>query len=82
VQIVPSIQRTVAPVLRVNVPLFAHIWDILIYRDFPRLREPANLEPGLHVAQAIGELVTEHRATRAEVEAQRLEDSTTLPETK
>ena len=48
-QIVPSIQRAVAPVLHVDIPLFAHICDNVVYRDFLRLREPANLEPGLHV---------------------------------
>jgi hypothetical protein len=35
VQLVPSIQCTAAPFLRVDPPLFAHIRDSLIHRDFP-----------------------------------------------
>jgi hypothetical protein len=35
VQLVPSIQCTAAPVLRVDPLLFAHIRDSLVHRDFP-----------------------------------------------
>ena len=74
-QLLPAVQRPAAPVLRVDESLYRHIRDEIVLRDFPRLREPAALEPGMHVAQAIGELVNEHRATRADAAARRLEDA-------
>jgi hypothetical protein len=69
-------------VLRVDATLFNHIRDDIVHRDFPRLLEPSHVEPGQQVARAIGELVTEHRANRAEAQARRREDATTTPEGK
>jgi hypothetical protein len=80
--LVPAVQRPAALVLRVDATMYNHIRDSIVFRDFPRLQEPSHVEPGQQVARAIGELVTEHRATRAEVQARRLEDATTTPEGK
>ena len=80
--LIPAVQHPAAPVLRVDDTLYNHIRDHIVHRDFPRLLEPSFVEPGQQVARAIGELVTEHRATRAVAEARRLEDATTTPEGK
>lgn len=81
-QPVPAVQRPAANVLRMDETLHQHIRENVVHRDLPRLRQPELLEPGLHVARAIGDLVTEHRATRADTLARRLEEATITPETK
>ena len=78
-QPVPALQRAAATVLRADAALYRHIRDNVVLRDLPGLQQPETLEPSLHVARAIGELVVEHRATRADAAARRLEDVATTP---
>jgi hypothetical protein len=79
---VPTIQRPPAQVLRVDEALYRHLRTNIVLRDLPSLQESNLLEPSLHVAQAINELVSEQRATRADTLARRLEDASTTPEGK
>ena len=68
-----------ANVLWMDHDLHAHIQDNIVHHwDLPCLQQHEYLEPGLHVAHAIGKLVMGHRATRAEAIQRRLEDATVL----
>ena len=62
-QPVPVLQRAAATVLRADAALYRHIWDNVVLWDLPGLQQPEMLEPSLHMARAIVELVVEHRAT-------------------
>jgi hypothetical protein len=58
----PTVQRPASMVLRVDEMLYHHLRTNIVLRDLPRLQESNLLEPSLHVAQAINELVMEQRA--------------------
>jgi aromatic ring hydroxylase len=79
---VPTLQRMASTVLRVNEALYQHIRTNIVLWDLPQLQESNLLEPSMHVAQAINELVIEQHATRADTIAHRLEEASTTPEGK
>jgi hypothetical protein len=55
----PTIQRPASTVLRVDEMLYRHLRDNIVLQDLPRLQESNLLEPSMHIAQAIIELVME-----------------------
>jgi hypothetical protein len=66
-QLLPTVQCLAPTIFCMDDVLYNHVWETLIYWDLPCLHQPETLEPGLHVAHAIGELVTEHPDERMQL---------------